>query len=773
MRTYWGLPGRSPVALGTAVACLVVLLPAVPVLLRAPAGLWLLFAAPSLLLFGLASRVVSTKDGAALLAVGLAVLGDLLLGLAVNTVLPLLGVAHPLERLPLTLSWGPALVLLSLLAPGPQPPRPPAPGRTGASAIRSPRALVPVAGLGAVALVLSVAGPVRLNNGFGAGTSLAALCAVTALLLLLLAWSRRSPVGVLELGLFLAAAALLLTVSLRGWYITGHDIQSEFKVFTVALDDGRWRPGASVSSYNACLSVSVLPVLAVRLTGIPGLYVFKVLLPLLFALAPVLVFRSVRNVAPVLVALLSAVYFMAFPTFFTDMPYLARQEVAFLLLGCALVVVTDSGRPLTHRRTMLVLLTAGIVLSHYSTTYVLVGTLALAWAGERVWRQVERHSGRSGRAGGPADASGSIVTWWLVAATLAMALLWAGPITHSSSQARSTLARIIHPGRNPQGSSDTSYSIFHLTSVSANERLVQYRATSLEQSAQQRAVGKLLPLGLVDRYPTVAVSEQRLPLTALGRTLHSTGVDVARLNDVIRGGAARLLQVLLLVGLIVSIRARRTRPFRPTRDQLALALAAVGMLALLTMVSALSADYGVLRAFQQELFFFAPFTAAASLWLARWAGRWAAPLACGLALALFLDLTGVVPKALGGYPPQLLLDNSGQYYDLYYPHPAEFSAAQWAQTRIRQGDGNVGAHLQTDQFTFDRLQTAIDAPALQDIYPTLLEQDSYVLLGTSTVREDRATVFFQGDLLTYGYPLALLDSTKDKVYAGEGVEVYR
>ena len=39
---------------------------------------------------------------------------------------------------------------------------------------------------------------------------------------------------------------------------------------------------------------------------------------------------------PQAVALLSAVFFVAFPTFFTDMTFLGRQEVAFLLLGCAM-----------------------------------------------------------------------------------------------------------------------------------------------------------------------------------------------------------------------------------------------------------------------------------------------------------------------------------------------------------------------------------------------------------------------------------------------------
>lgn len=160
------------------------------------------------------------------------------------------------------------------------------------------------------------------------------------------------------LGLWCAAAGLLLLTSLRGWYITGHDIQREYQVFRLAADNGHWDISSFPDPYNACLSITLLPAALARLTGIEGTYIFKVLLPLLFALTPVLVYRSVRNVAPAIVALLSAVYLMLFPTFFTDMTFLGRQEVAFFFTGCAMVVVTDTSRPFASRRLLFAVLGA-------------------------------------------------------------------------------------------------------------------------------------------------------------------------------------------------------------------------------------------------------------------------------------------------------------------------------------------------------------------------------------------------------------------------------
>lgn len=393
-----------------------------------------------------------------------------------------------------------------------------------------------------------------------------ALLAIASLLLLLLRRRRRYPAEVLQSGLFIAATALLLLNSLRGWYLTGHDIQREYEYFRLTLGGSLWSVASYPDAYNACLSITLLPVSVVRLTTIQDIYVFKLVLPVLFALTPVLVFRAVRNVTSRLVALLSALYFMAFPTFFTDMTFLGRQEVAFVLLGCALLVLTDQGRPLRARRIGFCVLFAGIVLSHYSTTYVLVAVLGIAVGADLLWRLTSRLTERRGRRRRPRTLGGpqapSFVTWWMVLLPATLALVWAGPVTHTSGQLHSTLSaayqQLTHLGGNGKsGSSDTKYSLLGGTEVSPQQRLTDYRAQTLVQTAAKRAAGDYLPLQTVNSYPVSVVPQPNLPLTAAGRALKSGGIDVVGLNGAIRQGAATLLQLLLLLGVVVTLRARR------------------------------------------------------------------------------------------------------------------------------------------------------------------------------------------------------------------------
>ncbi|MEU3840874.1 DUF2206 domain-containing protein [Streptomyces sp. NPDC028635] len=765
--------GRRAVLGGTALALLIELLPGPPTGLLALAGLWLLFGAPTVLWYGITDRVLSTRDGRVLLAIGLSVITAMAVALLVNTVLPAVGAGQPLARTPLAVASALAVAVLAVAV---DPPAESLADRLArwreGHAPALPPGLIPVSVLGAVTLLLCVAGPIRLNNQAGSGVSFTAMIAVAVLLALLMWRRRRYPASVIVLGLFCAAAGLLLLTSLRGWYITGHDIQQEFGVFRLTASADRWNIAAYRDAYNACMSITLLPTSLVRLTGISGVYVFKVVLPLLFALTPALVYRSVRNVAPQLVALLSAVFVMMFPTFFTDMVFIARQEVAFVLVGCAMVVLTDAGRPLAARRIAFTVLALGVVLSHYATTYIIVVTLALAFATDLLWRLGTRLRKRAPR---EAVARG-FVTWWIVVATAAAAALWAGPVSHTGGQLQATVSTTVRDLGNWQfgnRSSDVSYSLIGGARVSPVQRLTDYRAYAVDQRAQAGARGRYLPLTVVDSYPVRVAPDEVQPLTPLGRAVQHTGVDVKAANSGFRVLVAVLLQLLLLLGFVTTVWGRR-KSFRPARDQVTLTVGAGAVVAMLTLLPQVSVDYGVLRAFQQGLIVFAPFVAAGLVWLCRWAGRRrAAALACAVSVALLLGLTGAVPKLLGGYPPTLNLDNAGRYYDNYLIHPEEHQAFDWLLLRDAGQPVNIQSQVRSDNQPYARLQDKLRHQAVNTVYPAFVKDNGYVFLNYATVRKDRTSVFYQGDAVTYRYPIAFLDATKNRIYSSDGAVIFR
>ena len=738
------------------------------------AGVWLLLGLPCQLLFAKLDWPTATAAERLVYALVTAVLLVMIVGLGLNTLLPHVGVDRPLARVPVVLAAD--AVALALLAWRRDRWRW---GATRWPKLGRPDQLVLA---GSVAAVLgSVAGANRLNNGAGGGVSLAALAAAGAVFALLFAWRARLRPGSLVAAIYLIGLALLLLTSLRGWYVTGHDVQREFGVFQLTSAAQRWDVASFRDPYNACLSITVLPTMLIKVTRLADPYVYKALFQLLFAATPVCVYLLARRFGSTGMALLATLYFLAFPTFFSDLPFLDRQEIAFLFLGAALLLITNAGLRPAQRSRWFVAFGVGMVVSHYSTTYVFVGVLLLAWLALALLRLVApRLPTRFHWLGQPTVGAerrrlepGGAISLRLVVVLVGVLACWSGPVTHTGGQAALTLRTTVHQivdGPSTR-STDVSYSLFSPSRETPQQRLDEYAAKSVPRTAADRARGTYPPLASVDRYPTPVLTQPTLPLTGLGRAVDRLGIDVVSLNRLVRQLAAKLIQLLMGLGLLAVLLGFRRRLL--ASPELTLLALASGVVVLSQVVlPAVSADYGVLRSLQQALFCLAPFLALGTVLAVRWLGRWAGAAAAVIGGVFFASLTGLVPQLLGGYPPQLQLNNAGQYYDVYYVHGTEVSAVAWLRGQACSSRTEVQSEVLSDRLTFGCARYAGAAP-INDIYPTLLRQDTYVFLGEANVRRHQATAPMDGDIVTYRYPTRLLDATRNLVYANQSVAIYR
>jgi uncharacterized membrane protein len=701
-----------------------------------------------------------------------AVTGALLLlmvtGLAANTVLPRLGVERPLGRPAVLWFTHGLLLVLAALAYRHRRER-------HALELRVPRPEeLLCAGLAAGAVAMSAAGAVRLNNGRGGGLTHLMLVVLVATVAVLVVRHQQFGTTSRSVVLYLVSLALLLMTSLRGWYTTGHDVQAEFELLRLTKTVGLWDMDLSPDAYNACLSITILPTVIGHWTLLPDPYVFKLVYQALFALTPVMVYRLACRAAPEPVALVAALYFLGFVTFFQDMPMLNRQEIALMFLATGLLLALDTSRPTWERRTALVVLSAGMVLSHYSTTYVTLVVLGIAWVlrggtASVTWaRRLPERLRRRKVPTTPDARPASVVTLGVIAIIASTAYLWSSPVTHTAGGLARTMSSAVESIRglaDGQRSSDTGYSLLGGERVSPTQRLDDYRRHAL--SLREGPADAYVPWSPAAQ-PIDAVADQELPLTVPGRWLAQRGVDVVGMNSVVRQSSSWLLQLLALVGLAVVVLSRR-RPVAPPREFVLLALASTGVLVLQVLVPVLSVDYGLLRAFQQSLLFLGVFLVAgtAALLPSR-LGEWRVRLAGIVSLLLLASSTGVVTQALGGYGPQLHLNNSGRYYDLYYTHTEELAAVSWLRQHREER-----VPVQADRFLFWRNQSLATMDGVDTIFPTDVLRDSYVLLGWTNVRRDESTVNVDGDLVTYRYPMTLLDDHKDLVYANGGARVYR
>src|ERR1019366_10126982 len=105
---------------------------------------------------------------------------------------------------------------------------------------------------------------------------------------------------------------------------------------------------------------------------------YKVCFQLLFAFSGVITYAVASRLMSRNLALVTATLFISFTTFYTDMPFINRQEIAFLFSGCCFLLFLIKELPLHRRRTWMTVLVLATVVTHYSTSYLLLGALGIA-----------------------------------------------------------------------------------------------------------------------------------------------------------------------------------------------------------------------------------------------------------------------------------------------------------------------------------------------------------------------------------------------------------
>jgi uncharacterized membrane protein len=691
-------------------------------------------------------------------------------GLTINTVLPPLGVARPLDPVPIVIMGDVITAALYELRR-----RRPAPVDWGAHLVALQPCAVRVLVLAVVCPVLAILGANRLNNNAGDQVSLATLICVVVLLILMLRWRRQLSDAVIGIAIYLMSLAFLLMTSLRGWSVTGHDIQSEYRVFQLTEAHGRWELSAFHTAYNACLSITILPTEISRVVNVDDPYVYKVFFQILFALCPVLAYTVARRYASKFLALLAVIYFVGFPTYYNDMPFINRQEIAFLFVCASVLALTNSRWPQSRRRTVFLIAALGVELSHYSTMYLLLGTVAACWLAGTAVRLARRLRRKAAAGPGQAPWQGTTRTvgFGSVLTVGAMVALWGGLATQSAGPLLTDLASAV--SELGHANSATSYGVLSRTSLSPQQVLDDYRTAALKQNAA--TPGSLyLPYNTVARYQTPLDNEPSLPLTTIGRALTRAGIPVATINTDVRSGAAKDEQLFIAAGFCAFLFSRRFRR-RVSHEVIYLCAGSIVMVGVFTAFPALSIDYGVLRALQEALILTAPVLVIGSVALfSPFGDKWSQRIAGVVCLGIFTSTIGLMPQLLGGYPAQLSLNNSGQYYDIYYVHPQDVAAVNWLVGKPGVLPSGLQASMgpfTSNMFAFNSLADVNGNQFVYDIYPALIQRQSWVLLNYGILHSGRAPLESQGELLTYAYPTPLLQATKNLVYNNGGAEIYK
>lgn len=643
-------------------------------------------------------------------------------------------------------------------------------------------------------VALSIFGAIRLNNGASNILTMIMLGGMGIYIIFLVLYAETLDENTIPTSIFFISLSLLLMTSLRGWYITGHDIQSEYKVFELAKSAGLWSMAAYRDAYNACLSITILPTIFSNMLDIPDPYIYKILFQIFFAFCPSILYLISRLWTNRTISFLAVVLFVGFPTFFTDMPFLNRQETAFLFYGLMLYAIFETKIPLAVRRSLFMLMGIGVILSHYSTTYTVLAIFGMAVVSRPifVWlfkkykeRRFFKNSALVPRNDQPIGKPK--ITFVMIAILFALSFVWTSLITQTSNSVTSVLSQTFAAVKQGFGGDNRSVDVTTLLTFgkpNQTQELQDYIATTAGPIRNGAPTGEYYPSSTYSQYKLTVLDSETTPLTGLGIFFDRFGIDASNLIFIFGELLAKLTEILAPLGMFYLLIWSEIIPF--VDDELYLiAFYCLVFIAMNIILPVISTDYGIFRALQQSMFVIAPIMVIGVMMVGAWILRFAKPiqkyvtvegLAITFAGAVFFYSTHFLPYLFGNTPAALHLSNTGTYYDEYLIQSTEVTGVEWltniAATAANSANG-IRLAVQTDRYSNNTFASLTSLNAYNDIYPGVIRQEGYVFLGPATVTKDRATVIYNADQVTYQYPTQFLANNKDLIYNNGGAEVYK
>lgn len=237
--------------------------------------------------------------------------------------------------------------------------------------------------------------------------------------------------------LLFSALALLLTYSLRSNYISGYDISHEFQYFLQTKAQSNWFPKSIEDAYQACLSITLLPTVIFQLAPLSEESVLKVIMILLISPIPVVIYYTARRYFSENIAISGSFFFLSQTWFYAQLPTMLRQGVAYLFYALLIYVMFAETNSKLKRNIAFLTLGMGLILSHYTTTYLTLALLAstkIILTFLRVLKFNIVYSWISIKTRLPINYYlylDSNISYITVAALFVVAFLWYGPLTNT------------------------------------------------------------------------------------------------------------------------------------------------------------------------------------------------------------------------------------------------------------------------------------------------------------------------------------------------------
>lgn len=304
-----------------------------------------------------------------LYSVGLSIATIMGVGFLMNLIYPLFGIKHPLSLFPVIITLAVFVLALCILCylTGKNVSNPP---YADLKDFSNPSflflALIPF---------LTIISTYIMNFFDQNIIQMVLLLLLSFLPLISLKWM---PKRYYPLAIFVTSLSLLLHTTLISLFIWGQDINFEYYLSHLVLENGYWN-FTMPSVVNGMLSITILSPFYTLLTGMSQEWVYKIVYPFLFSLVPLGLFKVYKDITDCKISLLACYYFISVNAFFTTLPAAARQEIAEIFLVLFIVLIFNKKMNNITKSILTIIFGFSIIVSHYGLSYMFLIILVSAF----------------------------------------------------------------------------------------------------------------------------------------------------------------------------------------------------------------------------------------------------------------------------------------------------------------------------------------------------------------------------------------------------------
>lgn len=619
-----------------------------------------------------------------------------------------------------------------------------------------------------VVSLVAIVGAVTLNNGGTFEITIGLLISLVIVFSVSLFFPRKLSKFLQPVILFTLALSVLWMLAARSNHITGWDIIQEYLGAKHTQELGRWDTNLK-DAYNACLSITILPTVLSNIAGVPLETILKLIFPFLFAHFAVAVYFILKRIANSLLAYLSVFYILAQPFFIQPLIALARQEVAFVFFALLMLTLFSNRMHKLSSKFLLIFYAFGVVVSHYSTTYITIFLIVTAFITYLILKLIkylplpEYVENLQCYANWITNYV-SQIKWWLVIVLLVFSYTWHILITQSAENISSTLtdtmSNMTQLLRGELKSEEVQQAL--PTNKTATVTTVEdIKAFEDARTVEKNPWIDVDPLFISRQYPVYPLYEE---VVIPNIDQQSSGAIRTFLNFL-----KEALKIMMILGtIIIAIRSLFKAP--RSSDFVVLATVSTCLLTLMLVHPTIGLHYNISRIYLQLLTFLS-----LSVVVGVFTLMWKLPrllkvgIIGGIFSFLFLSLHGVLTPLIGGLP-FMQLYNKGTDYEKFYVFDGEEVSAKWLKEN-RDFTVSIFADDLSNLRVYKQLGFRVNPSVLPSVIAN--SPNSYVYLSNTNVNQNKAQVTFDGKFMTYTFPKKYLEENKSLIYSNKHSQIYR